>query len=61
LQQRAAGLLLWARRVGDTAIDRGGCSHTAHGSTAFGSKREQCHVYSQATRLNTDLFCFKVL
>jgi len=48
LQQRAAGLLLWARQGGD--IDRllyGRCrrySSTVPRNTAFGSKCGQCHV-----------------
>jgi len=47
LQQRAAGLLLWARRLGD--IDRllhGRCRSSADRSTARSSRCGQRHVYS---------------
>jgi len=42
LQQRAAGLLLWAQQLGD--IDR--LLHGRRRSTAFSSKCGQCHVFS---------------
>ena len=48
LQQRAAGLLLLARRAGD--IDR-----QRRRSTALSSKCEQCHVVSWRRKPNTDL------
>jgi len=50
LQQRAAGLLLWARRTGD--IDR---QRRPPSSTAASSKCGQCHVVSWRRKLNTDL------
>ena len=51
-------MLLWARRAGyqSIAAAAGRCSS----STAFRSKCEQCHVYSQGTRLSTDLFYKKL-
>ena len=54
LQQCAAGLLLWARRVGD--IDD--CS-TIGAAATRSSKCGQCHVYSWRRKLNTDLYCFR--
>ena len=58
LQQRAAGLLPWAWRTGD--IDRqrrpSAPRSTAHSSTAFSSKCEQCHVVSRRRKLNADVF-----
>ena len=50
LQQRAAGLLLWARWAGD--IDRlqhGGAAAALGRSTARCSKCGQCHVFSVRT------------
>jgi len=58
LHQRAAGLLLWARRVGDIdcfLYDR--CR-----SMARSRKCGQCHAFSVPMLLNTDLlflFCLK--
>ena len=53
LQQLAAGLLLRARRQEiDRLIE---VVAGRRGSTARNSKCEQCRVYSQRTRLSTDL------
>jgi len=48
LQAAAAGLLLWTRRAGyrSIALATRRRSRTAHSSTPFSSKCEQCHVVS---------------
>jgi len=52
LQQRAAGLLLWARLVGDI----GRLLHRwRRSSTARSSKCGQCRVYGRPQKLNADL------
>ena len=53
LQQRAAGLLLWARRAGDS--DRKWRPPDAAAATAVSSKCEQCHVYSRRRKLDADV------